>query len=613
MPWFGWGRAKVVATNENENEKKAFENDVTKGLDDESPMVLSDDLNEKAQDLMADNLEMMRDIVFRIREDEEFAKSIYANCPRLQHLLKQNPDLRPIFEDPQLIRINFEKVYRDQGGVLPEDEDEEPPGIFKRTYDAVLAKIAIVTSHPLFKVFKVLMLIKKIVGLFSPTKGFGMIKGFFVGLFEDPDALVPDADADVGNPANVELKMQLYSAAEHMEDPEVQERMDDMLENPETMDETIENDPQLRALRDENQLCAALMSNPDTMRILVDPDNLRALAEAPDLIEQDFADPGGFVPEVPDAPTPEVPDAPVPEEPPTLDTVPEAEAPEVEGDAEGKEEEPSTWEEIAENREDDKGGMAKVANKSRSQQAKDGQKDEAQSWMQAAAGVVGGQALASLGIGDMFSSATDDLGFEDSAPEVPAGAPGVEGLEGEAPMPEEVVPGETEEEPEVVEMEMNAGGANSRTTTRGGTRGQQSNGGGGVFGAAMGAATGFVAGAALGSVLSADQAGMVSDFNKTVADRRAEAEEGGDTTRGEPADGEDRKAGRYAFVGALQDFAKEKLVSTALGGVIGQDLADGVMDVQEDAEELKDDKDDGGDRRQDMTDTPQQSARRKWY
>ena len=603
MPWFGWGRAKVVATNENE--KKSFENDDTKELDDQSPMVLGDDLNDKAQDLMANNLDMMRDIVFRIREDEEFAKSIYANCPRLQHLLKQNPDLRPIFEDPKLIRINFEKVYRDQGGVLPEDEDEEPPGIFKRTYDALLAKIAIITSHPLFKVFKVLMLIKKIVGLFSPTKGFGMIKGFFVGLFEDPDALVSDADADGGNPANLELKMQLFSAAEHMEDPEVQERMDEMLENPETMDETIENDPQLRALRDENQLCAALMSNPDTMRILVDPDNLRALAETPDLIEQDFADPNGFVPEVPETP--------VPEEPPTLDTMPEA--PEAEGEADGEEEGPSTWDEIAENREDDKGGAAKVANKSRSQQGKDGQKDEAQSWMQAAAGVVGGQALSSLGIGDMFSSATDDFLLEESAPEMPAEAPAVEGLEGGAEMPEAVVPEETEEELEVVEMEMNTGGANAKTTARGGTRGQQNSGGGGLFGAAAGAATGLVAGAALGSFLSADQAGMVSDFNKTVADRRAEAEEGGDTARGEAAEGEDRKGGRYAFVGALQDFAKEKLVSTALGGVIGQDLADGVLDVQEDAEELKDDddEDDGGDARQVDADTRQQSARRKWY
>lgn len=603
MPWFGWGRAKVVATNENE--KKSFENDDTNELDDDSPMILEDDLNEKAQDLMADNLEMMRDIVFRIREDEQFAKSIYADCPRLQHLLKQNPDLRPIFEDPNLIRINFEKVYRDQGGVLPEDEDDEPPGVLKRAYDAVLEKIAFITSHPLFKVFKVFMLIKKIVGLFSPTKGFGMVKGFFVGLFTDPDALIPDVDGDVGNPANLELKMQLFSAAEHMEDPEVQERMEEMLDNPESMDEAIENDPQLKALRDENELCRALMSDPDTMRILVDPDNLRALAEAPDLIEQDFADPGGFVPEAPDVPAPE--------EPPMLETVPEADAMEVEGEAEGvegegEEEEPSTWDEINESREDDKGGGAKAPKNRSRGGAKDGEKDEAKGWMQAAAGVVGGQALASLGVGDMFGGVMEDLGLEDSAPEVPAESPEVEGIEGEAPE----IPEEVEEEPVEVELEMDSGGAQAKSTQRGGNQGQERSGGGGVFGAAMGAATGFVASSALGSVLSANQAGMVSDFSSNLADRRAEEEEGGDTTRGEAGEGEDRKGGRFAFVGALQDFAKDNLISSALGGVLGDDLAEGVLGVQEDAEALKDeDEDDDGGRQSDNNDSNQQSARRK--
>jgi hypothetical protein len=44
-------------------------------------------------------------------------------------------------------------------------------------------------------------------------------------------------------------------------------------------------------LRESNGLCAELMSDPSTMRILVDPENLRALGDCPDLIEMDFADP----------------------------------------------------------------------------------------------------------------------------------------------------------------------------------------------------------------------------------------------------------------------------------------------------------------------------------
>jgi hypothetical protein len=85
-------------------------------------------------------------------------------------------------------------------------------------------------------------------------------------------------------------------------EPEVQEKMHTILEsNPDNLDEAIEQDPELKALRDANPLCAELMNDPETMKILVDPDNLRALAECPDLIEADFADPSWSPPEIENA------------------------------------------------------------------------------------------------------------------------------------------------------------------------------------------------------------------------------------------------------------------------------------------------------------------------
>jgi hypothetical protein len=60
----------------------------------------------------------------KIHEDPEFVKDIYKDCPRLQHLMDQYPDLRHVFSDPKMIRINFEQVYREAGGILPEDEEE---------------------------------------------------------------------------------------------------------------------------------------------------------------------------------------------------------------------------------------------------------------------------------------------------------------------------------------------------------------------------------------------------------------------------------------------------------------------------------------------------------
>jgi hypothetical protein len=46
-------------------------------------------------------------------------------------------------------------------------------------------------------------------------------------------------------------------------EPEVQEKMQSLLEtNPDNLDEVIEQDPDLKALRDSNPLCAELMKDP---------------------------------------------------------------------------------------------------------------------------------------------------------------------------------------------------------------------------------------------------------------------------------------------------------------------------------------------------------------
>ena len=258
-------------------------------------------MNEDAQDVIKDNLEVMYDIVMQIREDPEFAKNIYRDCPRLQHMLDERPDLRPVFEDPEMVRINFEQVYRDQGGVLPEDKPKKP------------SCLSVIVNHPLFKVFKVLLFFKKVMNCVFGG-GFAMIKGCFAGLCideaaeqigdraGDPGGHGGDGgqhegghDADgghEGNPKHAESREALNNAAEYMEDPEVQDQMQELLHNDtEGLQEAIENDPELRELRDSSPFVAELMNDPETMKILTDPDNLRALGEAPDLIEADFVDP----------------------------------------------------------------------------------------------------------------------------------------------------------------------------------------------------------------------------------------------------------------------------------------------------------------------------------
>ena len=258
-----------------------------------------DDPNQMLEEVMADNLDLMLEIVLRLREDEDYAKNLYADCPRLQHLLDQNPDLRPIFEDPHLVRLNFEQVYRKAGGVLPEDE----PSKFKKI-------IMCIVAHPLFKVFRFLLKVKKCYNFFLGG-GFLMIQSFFLGMFGinpsvDASAQGMDQDGVDTNAAQLEAadnKAALAKSALHMEKPEVQEHMKKLLAmDPDDLDEAIENDPELRSLRESNPLCAELMNDPDTMRVLVDSDNLRALSDCPDLIQEDFNDPNWTPPDVESVP-----------------------------------------------------------------------------------------------------------------------------------------------------------------------------------------------------------------------------------------------------------------------------------------------------------------------
>jgi len=264
-------------------------------------------VNEAAKEVMKNNLDIMRDIVMKIRDEDGYAKGMYANCPRLQHLLDRNPDLRPVFEDPRLVRINFETVYKEAGGILPEDEEAEEA---KKKKPSLIVRIA---QHPIFRVLKVLLFVKKIIGCIAGG-GIAIVTSCYfccadcctdcccedaleeIGEIDDGDPDDPGSDYGLDPEAPLDENQQaLNTAADYMEDPDVQEQMQRLLEDPENLEDAIENDAELRTLRDSNPLCAELMQDPETMKILTDPDNLRALGEAPQLIELDFADPEGFV------------------------------------------------------------------------------------------------------------------------------------------------------------------------------------------------------------------------------------------------------------------------------------------------------------------------------
>ena len=162
----GLFQRKGKGKNKNAEQKALTE-------EDEPPLPEIDaDLTQRAQEVMKDHLSIMREVVMKIRHEDGYAKAMYANCPRLQYLLDRNPDLRPVFEDPRLVRINFETVYKEAGGILPEDEEAER---LKREKPSLLMRIA---NHPIFKVLKVLLFVKKIIGCIAGG-GIALVTGLW--------------------------------------------------------------------------------------------------------------------------------------------------------------------------------------------------------------------------------------------------------------------------------------------------------------------------------------------------------------------------------------------------------------------------------------------------
>jgi len=79
------------------------------------------------------------------------------------------------------------------------------------------------------------------------------------------------------------------AAAEHFDDPAVAEEMDRLLEeNPDNLDEIVENDETLRNLRDSDPIAAELMRDPETFKVITDGENLRAMGELTQAMEGDF-------------------------------------------------------------------------------------------------------------------------------------------------------------------------------------------------------------------------------------------------------------------------------------------------------------------------------------
>jgi len=228
---------------------------------------------KEAEQILRDNPQLMDEVMRKIRDDPDYARQLYKDCPHLQEILNQHADLRPVFEDPVIVRKCFEKVYVDNGGVLSDDEDgtSVSDSVDEEDKEREERRAKRIARFGLFM---------RIVGIISALVRCACITKLIYSCFSGGDA----AAAPAGEAAATQLNL----AAEALEQPGAQEEVAAMCASDEALQEAIDKDPKLQDMRDSNPIAAELMKDPEGMKILMDPDNLRAVGEIPSAMEADF-------------------------------------------------------------------------------------------------------------------------------------------------------------------------------------------------------------------------------------------------------------------------------------------------------------------------------------
>ena len=176
------------------------------------------------------------------------------------------------------------KAYGDAGTLATEDFDDDDTlarqkkALKKKKAEEKAARDPSKAAKLLSKLAGMRGIVIIVISFMSPFK----IVRKLGEVFFEGDIEPPSGDAALAADA-------CNAAAEHFDDPAVAEEMDRLLEeNPDNLDEIVENDETLRNLRNSDPIAAELMRDPETFKVITDGDNLRAMGELTQAMEGDF-------------------------------------------------------------------------------------------------------------------------------------------------------------------------------------------------------------------------------------------------------------------------------------------------------------------------------------
>jgi len=262
-------------------------------------------------------------IMQSIMSNPDFLRSMMESNPQMRQLLDSNPELRHVLDDPELLRRSMEmmrdpsthqNMMRNQD--LAMSQIENIPGGFsalRRMYEDVQAPMmdamangnqssqeggtarstanensgaagtampnpwARASNQPSQTTSRNTSANSN--GAANPLNPFGMAANPWANMGTG------SSGGNIGNngmniPGMPNMpNMNLEQTIEMLENPVMNQMMNSLMSNPETMQSILQSNPMLRQMTQANPQLGQMLNNPELMRTMMDPNNLRAMMQ----------------------------------------------------------------------------------------------------------------------------------------------------------------------------------------------------------------------------------------------------------------------------------------------------------------------------------------------
>lgn len=241
-----------------------------------------------------------------LMSNPEIMRNMMQSNPEIQRIMDQNPQLRAVLDDPEMMRRSME-MMRDPSAMqnmmrnqeLAMSQIENLPGGFnalRRMYEDVQEPMMDAMSSMRSETTSSSNNSSSVSGSTSSAgaDGAAMPNPWGSTTNTSPSVNSPSPPNPWGNldgnsnpwsaatsgTGMVPPGMNIEQTISMLENPVINNMMQQMMADPSMVEQMMNTNPMMQQMRQANPAAAAMMSNPETMRSMLDPSNLRAIMGA---------------------------------------------------------------------------------------------------------------------------------------------------------------------------------------------------------------------------------------------------------------------------------------------------------------------------------------------